>query len=145
MENENAAKVSEKVFVDDDYCFACGQKNPMGLCLTFTLSDDGTCTTEFTGLPHHQGFKGVLHGGIIATVADDLMNNHLFRMHGVSTATAELKMRFKKPAPLLEPLTFTSRRMGGRGKIHEMECDVRLKSDETLLATAKGRFMEIVF
>ncbi|MEP0814854.1 MAG: PaaI family thioesterase [bacterium] len=130
-------------FIDDDFCFACGQKNPLGLALSFDVREDGTCATEFTAAAHHQGFAGILHGGLIATIADDLMNNHLFRGFGVYTATAELSTRFKAPAPLGEPLVFTSRRTAARGKVHEMECDVRKKSDGSLLAVCKGRFIEV--
>ncbi len=136
---------SGKVFIDNDYCFACGGKNPLGLCLKFTLHESGECTCEFAGAPHHQGFAGVLHGGIIATIADDLMNNHLFRMFGKSTATAELTVRFKKPAPLGETLVFTSRLTKSRGKIHEMSCEVTLKKSGALLSTASGRFLEVAF
>lgn len=141
----SSGAVPGKVFIDNDYCFACGGKNPLGLCLKFTLHANGECTCEFAGAPHHQGFAGVLHGGIIATIADDLMNNHLFRMFGASTATAELTVRFKKPAPLGEPLVFTSRRTGSRGKIHEMSCDVTPKATGALLATAAGKFLEVAF
>ena len=136
---------SGAVFLDNDYCFACGGKNPLGLCLKFDIHGDGSCSCEFTGAPHHQGFAGVLHGGIIATVADDLMNNQIFRMFGASTATAELTTRFKKPAPLGEPLIFVSRRTRARGRIHEMECEVTLKSTGELIATASGRFLEVRF
>jgi acyl-coenzyme A thioesterase PaaI-like protein len=135
----------EERFYDNDYCFACGSKNPLGLNLMFHLHDDGACTTEFTASPHHQGFRDVLHGGLVATIADDLMNNHLFRMYGVSTATAELSTRFKKPTPLGVPLVFTSRRVQTKGRVHEMACEVRVKDDETVLAICKGRFIEIAF
>jgi acyl-coenzyme A thioesterase PaaI-like protein len=136
MSNENVA------FTDNDYCFACGSKNPLGLCLTFTLHDDGTCTSEFTASPHHQGFAGVLHGGLIATIADDLMNNHLHRMYRVTTATAELTTRYRKPAPTGVPLVFTSRRTDVKGRIHEMECTVQLKGEDSVLSVSKGRFLE---
>ena len=132
-------------FYDNDYCFACGSKNPLGLNLQFTLEGDGTCSTEFTASQHHQGFRDVLHGGLIATIADDLMNNHLFRMYGASTATAELTSRFKKPAPLGVTLVFTSRRVEVKGRIHEMECHVRAKGEEAILAVCKGRFIEVEF
>ena len=130
-------------FIDNDYCFACGSKNPLGLCLSFTTHDDKTCTTEFTALPHHQGFEGVLHGGLIATIADDLMNNHLHRMYNLTTATAELTIRYRKPVPTETLLLFTSRLTESKGRIHEMECTVQIKGENVVLSVCKGRFLEI--
>ncbi len=133
----------KSAFVDDDYCFACGSKNPLGLCLRFELHDDGSCTSEFTSSPHHQGFAGVVHGGLIATIADDLMNNHLHRMFGLTTVTAELTTRFRKPTPTCKPILFTSRRLASKGRIHEMECTAQIMGEEGILSISKGRFLEV--
>ncbi|HEU5348694.1 MAG TPA: PaaI family thioesterase, partial [Ktedonobacterales bacterium] len=54
-------------------CFACGLRNSQGLRLTFWAEGD-EIVTEFTPDEHYQGFPGVLHGGILATLLDEALS-----------------------------------------------------------------------
>ena len=56
----------------NEWCFACGRLNPCGLKLAFEESDD-TYITHFTGEPEHQGYDGIMHGGIVSTLLDEIM------------------------------------------------------------------------
>jgi acyl-coenzyme A thioesterase PaaI-like protein len=103
-------------------CFACGRQNPIGLHLQF-FTDGDKVTTTFTPRPEHQGFPGVMHGGLVSTVLDEVIgrvaiNKELWMM------TAKLEVRYKKPVPIGQPLTVTGeithlthRLMEGRGEI----------------------------
>ena len=53
----------------DDMCFACGRKNPIGLKLQFHFDGDDYVTT-FEVRPEHQGWAGIVHGGLLATALD---------------------------------------------------------------------------
>lgn len=53
-------------------CFVCGEANPLGLRLRFE-TDGQLVHATFTPRPEHVGFKGVVHGGITATVLDEIM------------------------------------------------------------------------
>lgn len=53
-------------------CFVCGESNASGLRLRFE-TDGRRVQTRFTVRPEHVGFKGVMHGGLIATVLDEVM------------------------------------------------------------------------
>lgn len=131
-------------FEDDDFCFACGMKNPMGLQLKFFLDGERLCT-RVTPMDHWQGYHNVLHGGLQATILDDLMNNHLFRVQRVWTATAELKLRYRQRVPLDQDLLFYSELAGGHGKVWEVRgtCVLADEPDGRPLTTAVGRFMEV--
>ena len=74
---------------DDGHCFACGKKNPGGLQLDFT-SSNGKTAAEFLPKKEHQGFKDLVHGGIIATILDEAMVKAVLST-GVQAVTAELK------------------------------------------------------
>ena len=50
-------------------CFVCGEANPLGLNLRFE-TDGRIVHTKFRPRPEHAGFRGVVHGGLIATVLD---------------------------------------------------------------------------
>ena len=55
-------------------CLVCGRDNPHGLHLSsFVDPETGVVTTTFTPAPHHIGFESVIHGGVLATVVDELM------------------------------------------------------------------------
>ena len=53
-------------------CFVCGESNPAGLRLRFHTNGH-LVRAEFTPRPEHIGFRDVVHGGIIATILDELM------------------------------------------------------------------------
>jgi acyl-coenzyme A thioesterase PaaI-like protein len=135
--------VSEPTFSDNDFCFACGSKNPLGLQLQFFVDGNRLCT-RFRPQPHLQGFEGVLHGGLQSAVLDDLMCNHLFRIEKISTTTAELSLRFRLPVPIEGELLFASEVTGRHGKVWEMKATViPYGGDPRPLTTATGRFVEI--
>jgi hypothetical protein len=134
----------QAAFADDDFCFACGMKNPLGLQLKFYLDGERLCT-RVAPQDHWQGYHGVLHGGLQATILDDLMNNHLFRVQRVWTATAELKVRYRQRVPLDQDLLFYSELAGGHSKIWEVRgaCVLAELPGGKPLTTAVGRFMEV--
>jgi uncharacterized protein (TIGR00369 family) len=63
-----------KVTFQDNSCFVCGDRNPIGLHLKFKLDRENhraSSSVKFT--PEHQGWDGVVHGGLLASVLDDVM------------------------------------------------------------------------
>ncbi len=129
--------------MDNDYCFACGALNPAGLQLVFERDGDVLCT-RFRPSQLHQGWRDVLHGGVQATVFDDLMSNCMFRIHNCNVVTAELRTRFRRPVPLDRELEFRAWRSGGRSPVWELRAECRIHGAESgqVLSTAQGRFME---
>jgi hypothetical protein len=136
-------------FENNDFCFACGSKNPLGLRLTFFTAGSATgaaqlCTLVTPGA-HWQGFKGVVHGGLQSTIIDDLMSNHLFRLEGVWAATAELTLRFKRPVPMDAQLLFSSQVESRQGRVWNMQAWCRLAAAPAgaALTTGAARFVEV--
>ena len=80
---------------DDSFCFVCGKKNPQGLKLSFQNSN-GRIVSEFTPSKIHQGYKDIIHGGIITSVLDEAMIQAAIS-EGMIPLTAEITVRFKKP------------------------------------------------
>ena len=106
--------------LDNDYCFACGALNPLGLHLVFSIDDEGL-ETSFTPAPHLQGFAGVMHGGIAAVILDDLMNNLITRKCGKLVVTGKLEVRYRKPVPIGGSLTCRARITGERRGLYNAE------------------------
>ncbi|MCC6127846.1 MAG: hypothetical protein IT584_01415 [Chlamydiae bacterium] len=66
------------VYEDDRHCFACGMENLDGLRIVWHT--EGLFTeAEFTADRKFQGWKGLLHGGIVATLLDDAMTRLALR------------------------------------------------------------------
>ena len=85
----------------------------------------------------------MLHGGLQATILDDLMSNHLFRVERVWAVTAELAVRFKAPVPIERELLFTSEVVGHSGRLWTMRSECSEYGAARILSTATGRFMEV--
>lgn len=79
-------------------CFACGKDNSIGLKLDFARRPDGEAMAEWTPAAAHEGWPGVVHGGLLSTVLDEAMS-HAVLAAGLKAMTAELRVRFREPAP----------------------------------------------
>lgn len=90
---------------DAGRCFGCGPANEAGLRLRFRRRRDGGVETLLAPGPWLEGVDGVLHGGIQATVLDEVMAvaAQLSRPPGsrrTSLVTAELSLRYLRPVPI---------------------------------------------
>jgi uncharacterized protein (TIGR00369 family) len=76
-------------------CFVCGDLNDHGLHVALRVGD-GRAWTELVMTSSHEGWAGVIHGGIIAALLDEVMGWALFQQDcwGV---TAQLAVRYKAP------------------------------------------------
>ena len=77
-------------------CFGCGSSNPIGLRLTHRLEGDHL-VTEFAPGEDHQGWPGIAHGGIIATLLYEVLENLPYHL-GLVTMMKSMETRFRRPA-----------------------------------------------
>ena len=122
----------------DKRCFVCGEENPSGLGLTFEAGD-GTSSAVFTPGPWHRGYAEMAHGGILAAVLDEAMVYAAVAL-GHWVATAEMTVRYRRPAAIGEPLRVTARVTRSAGRLVECEADLRT-ADGNVVATATGKLM----
>ena len=122
--------------VGDDYCFVCGAKNPIGLRLEFETEDHGVSRTVWVPEEEHQGYVGVVHGGLIATVLDEVMVRMLWRL-GVPAMTVRFEMDLKRPAKPAVPLRLEGRVVEDRGRVIKVESEAR-DGDGSLIANASA-------
>ena len=78
------------------HCFVCGESNAVGLKLRFT-TDGRVVHTRFRLSAAHIGFRGVVHGGILTTVLDEIMVWACAVPTGQFAFCAELTVRFLSP------------------------------------------------
>src|SRR5215469_2656854 len=84
---------------DYQRCFVCGQRNPYGLHLVFRLDQD-TIVADFQPREEHQGFPGVIHGGIVASVLDEALGRtSLLGKRPEWTMTGKLEVKYRRYVP----------------------------------------------
>ncbi|KAF0202676.1 MAG: hypothetical protein FD170_1850 [Bacteroidetes bacterium] len=77
-------------------CFGCSPGNKLGLNLTF--SEDGEfIISKWLPKPHFQGWQNVLHGGIQATLLDEIASWLVFIKLNTSGVTSRMDVKLKKP------------------------------------------------
>jgi uncharacterized protein (TIGR00369 family) len=116
-------------------CFGCGQDNPIGLKLRF-VKDGKTVKAEFTPGELHQGWSGVLHGGITMTLLDEA-TSYAALLEGINTVTARLEVRLRRPILIGQPLYITGSIAKRAKRTVETKGAIFLK-DGTLGAEANG-------
>lgn len=128
-----------------DQCMACGSRenNPDSLELFFSQHPDGSVRAPFVVSLKHQGYTGLLHGGVISTLFDAAMTHCLF-MHGIKALTAELTVRFIAPVRVGQTITICARLLGQRHGIYQLEAWLLPElyiAEEQCLARASAKFI----
>ena len=83
------------------YCFVCGLKNKAGLKIRFQNDGVGQVRVETRICEQHQGFPGIAHGGIVASLMDEVMGRAT--MSGYPERlfyTAKMEIRYRHSVPL---------------------------------------------
>ena len=127
-----------KKLEDDHHCFVCGEKNPHGLHLKFSIHE-GKVTSEFVPHKIHQGYKDIVHGGIISTILDEAMVK-VALMQGLPAVTAEITVRFKNPLMVGERAIVEATITNMNKKIIETSARIK-KPDETLIAEGHAKLL----
>ncbi|MCB2187535.1 MAG: PaaI family thioesterase [Deltaproteobacteria bacterium] len=121
------------------WCFACGEKNPHGLHMQVENgAEDVRC--RITLAPHHQGWVGIAHGGIVATLMDEIMAHAVLRFagHGVTTG---MEIRYRSPVNLGELVEVRGWVAENRRRLAVARAEIRQAEGDRLLAEATAKFM----
>ncbi|MFQ5925360.1 MAG: PaaI family thioesterase [Dehalococcoidia bacterium] len=116
-------------------CFACGKENPIGLKLTFRREGDAV-KAEFTPGEVHQGWPGVIHGGIIDTLLDEALGYVSFFL-GLNCVTAKMEVRIRHPVSVGQQLFISSTLARKTRKLVETRATIAL-ADGTPVAEGKA-------
>jgi len=116
--------------------FGRGEDNKIGLHLKFDW-DGTTARTEITPGENFQGWRGVIHGGILCCILDEVMCEGIWQTgrHGV---TAGIRVNFKQPAKMGETLVAEGTITSDMRRLVETEGRIIRKEDGTLIAEATG-------
>ena len=128
-------------------CFVCGADNPHGLHVKFHTNADGqhdarAVQTEFTPHAEHAGFKGIVHGGIVASLLDETMFWAAALAMKQFCVSAEMTVRYKRKAAVGHKLFITAKTLRHSSRLVETEGEIR-DASKTLIAKATGKFLPL--
>jgi uncharacterized protein (TIGR00369 family) len=140
MSDREPGGEGEKVF-RSRACFVCGTDNPGGLDLAPTRDGD-KIVVRFTPGDTHRGFSKAVHGGITASLLDEVVGVAAGQRSGGKCATVELTVAYKRPLLVgveVRAEGWYVRRQGklvlGAGRI--------VDGEGRILATARGKFLPL--
>jgi uncharacterized protein (TIGR00369 family) len=122
------------------YCFGCGARNPHGLKLDFRIEDQ-RAVAEFQPRAEHQGYPGLVHGGLIATALDEAMGWAMYTL-GVWAVTGKMEVKYRRSLPLDAKATVSGEVVRNRGRWLEVRGEVRGAGGK-LIAESHGLFMRL--
>lgn len=109
------------------YCFVCGVENRVGLKLSFFARNETEVETEYVIEDQYQGYPGIAHGGILATIMDELAGRAaMIGEEQPFRVTAKLEARYRKPVPTNQPLKLIGRLVERRGRIVRTHAEIWL-------------------
>lgn len=129
--------------VNDHNCFGCGTLNTGGLHLTMYPNSDGNGVwAPFVPAARFEGYPGMIHGGIVCTVLDEVMAWSLYREQ-IWAVTGQLQVRYRQPVPVGDRLRAIGTIARNRGRVIETRGEIRREADDALLAEATATFVRV--
>ena len=125
-------------------CFICGIENPVGLHLHMYETSPGVVETTYVAPEHFQGYPGVLHGGIVSSIIDEIAG----RAHMGSDPTnprfmftAKLEVKYRKNVPIGRKLKIIGK--AGKTKSRSAEAWAGIYDAETNELYAEGNVLAV--
>jgi acyl-coenzyme A thioesterase PaaI-like protein len=128
-------------FQDNHRCFVCGKHNPDGLHLEFEPEGVSGVRTTYVIPERFQGFAGIAHGGILATILDECMVNTVW-LRGSTAVTARLEVRLRRPVSVGERVTFRAEVVRESSRGFEVTSHATL-DDGTAIADGKALLVKV--
>ena len=122
-------------------CFGCAPTNHIGLQLNIYRVQD-TYTSVFALGANYESYPGVVHGGIVATVLDEVMSQAIYQDCGRVAYTVGLRVRYGQP--LLSGVTHVATAQVTHRTATQFSATARVdKQDEGLVAAANATFYPV--
>ena len=117
-------------------CFGCSPTSPVGLRLRFRRRAN-TVYTRYAIPEHYQGAPGIAHGGIVATILDEVSCASVFFVRNHYVVTGELSVRYERPCPVDVALEASARVTEEHPRYLVVEAEVRHGDVRLARSTAK--------
>jgi len=120
-------------------CFGCSRKNTRGLNLRFWLKDGG-CYTRCTIPDYLCGIDGVVHGGIITLLLEEVAQWTIISHFGKFGMTREISARYLKPVPTNTEILVEAQ-ISNQSEKNILFCSTVHNSEGILLTESESNWM----
>ena len=122
-------------------CFVCGKNNADGLHLDIHRDNEKKAAWAEIAVPDKFcGWEGIIHGGIISTLLDEIMAYSAFT-HDEKGVTGEISVRFRKPMPSNKTVKVEGAVESEKGRILYTAGKITL--DGILIAEANAKMVRL--
>ena len=126
---------------NDSRCFVCGPENPSGLNVFFSVDKENARASASLTIPEKfQGWQGVVHGGIVAALLDEV-GIYACRARGEQFVTAELNVKYRTPVPVDAVIQLDADLVSQKRKIFMVAA--RLSVDGKVFAEAASKVFSL--
>lgn len=126
-------------------CLVCGMDNPIGFKAPFYNMEDGSVMTIFRYRTEHQSFPGRVHGGLTATMLDELGLRAIWAKNKSEDSfgvTMSLEVKYRKPVPYETDLIGKGIVVKETGKFAIIQSEIFDRTG-VLLAEAKVTYLKL--
>jgi acyl-coenzyme A thioesterase PaaI-like protein len=128
--------------IDEGMCFVCGKANPIGLKVDFEVDRRRLkISGVFTPQREHEGYKGIMHGGLVGALLDEAMVKLLWEV-GMRAVSASLEIKLARPAEVGRPLAISGWVDADKGRLILTGAKIEDEAGN-LVAEAKARCMRV--
>ncbi len=128
------------------HCFICGMENPVGVHLHMYEVEPGVIEANYIAPDHFQGYPGVLHGGIVAALIDEVSG----RTHMGSDPqkprflfTGKMEIKYRKNVPIGKMLKIIGKAGRSKGKIADAWAGIYDAETNELLAEGTAMHIDV--
>jgi uncharacterized protein (TIGR00369 family) len=121
------------------HCFACGELNEIGLHLALKFGEN-TCHVELAVPEKFEGWEGLVHGGIVCTILDEVMAWALID-HDSWGVTARMSVDFKRPVLVGQPIRAEGWIRESKRRLHRTAGQIVDAETGAVLATAEATYV----
>jgi acyl-coenzyme A thioesterase PaaI-like protein len=129
---EKITELVVKLGDDTSHCYACGQENPQGLRVAFAPDGGQGSRATYTARAEHDGWPGILHGGVTFTLMDESLGWALY-FQGMRGVTAKAETGFKKPIRTGTPLVIRGWIVRRRRQLITARAEIRVDGPDSEL------------
>lgn len=125
-------------------CFICGVENPVGLHLKIYDTEPGMTAADYTVPEQYQSYPGIVHGGIVATILDEVSGRALMgdAAQPRFMFTAKIEVKYRKNVPIGKPLKVVGKAGKTRGRMAEAWGGI-YDEEGTLLAESNSLLIDL--
>jgi uncharacterized protein (TIGR00369 family) len=135
----NDLRRSQQKLSDDSYCFACGSLNPIGLHMEVSYLEE-KAVSNLCLRREFQGWHDIVHGGVVATILDEIMAHAVMHYVGKGVTTS-LQITYRDPVPVGQEVSAVGYVVERKSRAAVARGEIRRAGNGKVLATGESRFI----